>query len=130
MRRVYAERHERIVQVLTRDFDGCLTPLPSTGGLHLAALFPRRPGAPDRAVAERAAAQGVAVFPLSYHFVDTPPRPGLLFGYGAIPSDRIEEGLRRLRVCLEPAAELSAAPPAPRDPERAQPAARARPRGR
>jgi GntR family transcriptional regulator/MocR family aminotransferase len=100
MRRVYSERHERIVRALERDFCGCLTPLPSTGGLHLAALLDERHSASDQDIVERAAAQGVAVFPLAYHYAATPPRQGLMFGYGAIPTDRIEPGLRRLRACL------------------------------
>jgi GntR family transcriptional regulator/MocR family aminotransferase len=104
MRRIYSERHERIVRVLERDFRGCLTPLPSTGGLHLSALLDERYGASDQEIVERAATQGVAVFPLAYHYVATPPRRGLMFGYGAISSDRIEPGLRRLRGCVEPSA--------------------------
>jgi GntR family transcriptional regulator/MocR family aminotransferase len=100
MRRVYSERHERIMPALERDFRGCLTPLPSTGGLHLAALLDERSSASDQEIVARAAAQGVAVFPLAYHYVTTPPRQGLMFGYGAIPTDRIEPGLRRLRACF------------------------------
>jgi GntR family transcriptional regulator/MocR family aminotransferase len=101
MRRVYGERQERILGVLARDFGGTLTPLQSTGGLHLAVLFEKRRGSTtDLAVAERARAAGVAVFPLSYHHLTTRPRPGLLLGYGAIPGNRIEAGLRRLHRCL------------------------------
>jgi len=33
--------------------------------------------------------------------IDTPMRGGLLFGYGAIASDKIQEGLRRLRGCFD-----------------------------
>jgi hypothetical protein len=33
--------------------------------------------------------------------VTAPPQPGLLLGFGAIPTHRIEEGLRRLRRCLD-----------------------------
>jgi GntR family transcriptional regulator/MocR family aminotransferase len=40
------------------------------------------------------------VLPLSYHYQTRAAQPGLLLGYGAIASDQIEEGLRRLRVCL------------------------------
>jgi GntR family transcriptional regulator/MocR family aminotransferase len=100
MRRVYAERHERIMHTLEHDFRGYLTPLPSAGGLHLAAWLRGGRRGSDRAVSERAAAQGVALLPLVRNFADARPRPGLLFGYGAIPTDRIEEGLRRLRRCL------------------------------
>lgn len=100
MRRVYAERHERIRDVLTRTFEGRLTPLPSVGGLHLAAFLEGRGRAKDYDIAERARSVGVALFPLSPHYFSMRPRQGLLFGYGAIATDRIEEGLRRLRGCL------------------------------
>jgi GntR family transcriptional regulator/MocR family aminotransferase len=100
MRRIYSERHERIVRALERDFRGYLTPLPSTGGLHLASLFDERYGASDQEIVARAAARGVAVFPLAYHYVTTPPRQGRMFRYGAIPTDRIAPGPRRLRGCL------------------------------
>lgn len=100
MRRTYGERHDRILSVLARDFAGRLTPLPATGGLHLTALLPERRGSHDHAIAERALTAGVAVLPLSYHYVSSRPRPGLMLGYGAIASHRIDEGLRRLRACL------------------------------
>jgi len=32
--------------------------------------------------------------------VDRPTRPGVVVGYGAIPTDRLDEGLRRLRGCF------------------------------
>jgi GntR family transcriptional regulator / MocR family aminotransferase len=100
MRRVYAERHERIMRILDRDFSGLLTPLPSTGGLHLTTLIPGRDPSSDLLVASRAHTAGVAILPLSYHYSGTRSRAGLLLGYGAIASDHLEEGLRRLRSCL------------------------------
>ena len=100
MRRVYEERHERVRAILDCTFRDRLTPLPSVGGLHLAALLDRDGDARDHAIAEKARAAGVAVLSLSYHYVSMPPRPGLLIGYGAIATDRIEEGLRLLRRCL------------------------------
>lgn len=100
MRRVYGERHDRIVEFLARDFAGVLTPLPCHGGLHLAALLSEGYGTDDHVVAECALARGVAIFPLSYHYVSAPPRHGFLFGYGAIAADHIEEGLHELKSCL------------------------------
>lgn len=100
MRRVYAERHQRIVSLLAREFGGILKPLPSAGGLHLAALLERQEGPTDLAVAGRAAAEGVAIYPLSTHYAAPRPRQGFLFGYGAIALERIPEGLARLRRCL------------------------------
>ncbi|MFW6079267.1 MAG: PLP-dependent aminotransferase family protein, partial [Gemmatimonadota bacterium] len=100
MRRVYAERHERIVHLLERDLGEYLAPLPAAGGLHLAAFMRGRDAPDDHAVAERARADGVVIFPLSYHYVDVEPRGGFLFGYGAIASEQIEDGLRRVRRAL------------------------------
>lgn len=100
MRRVYEDRHERVVDILSTEFEGILTPLPSTGGLHLAALLANPDGRPDRSIAEAAQSAGVAVLPLSYHHLDPPRRNGLLLGCGAIATDDIDEGLRRLLRCL------------------------------
>jgi GntR family transcriptional regulator/MocR family aminotransferase len=100
MRRVYAERHERLREVLAAELGGRLTPLPSASGLHLAA-YVRGVSAPvDHAIARRASTVGVSVFPFSRHFVTARPKAGLLLGYGAIPLERIAEGLRRLRGCF------------------------------
>jgi GntR family transcriptional regulator/MocR family aminotransferase len=96
MRRVYAERHDLIVRLLERDCEGRLTPLPSAGGLHLTARLPEGHGITDEQVAERAAAAGVSVLPLSARHLDEPRLQGLLLGYGAIEADRIAEGLKRL----------------------------------
>jgi hypothetical protein len=43
----------------------------------------------------------VELLPLSLYAVDTPPQPGLIIAYGAIPTDRIGEGLGRLRRCFD-----------------------------
>ena len=43
---------------------------------------------------------GVAVQELSRFGVDAPGPPGLVLGYGAIPTARIEDGLQRLRSCF------------------------------
>jgi GntR family transcriptional regulator/MocR family aminotransferase len=100
MRRVYSERHELVQEILRRHFPDRLTPLPTVGGLHLTALLRGRRGAVDLAIAENAWTLGVAIMPLSYHYLSTRRRPGFLIGYGAIATDRIEEGLRRFRHCL------------------------------
>ncbi len=100
MRGVYAARHELIRELLANEFAGVLKAVPSASGLHLATFLTGRGAARDQLISERASALGVSVFPLSYHYVSTRPRAGLLFGYGAIPVDRIAEGLRRLRRCF------------------------------
>lgn len=100
MRRVYAERHERILEILDRDLAEQLSPVPSAGGLHLSALFREGDASADLDVVDRARSRGVALLPLSPRFVSAPARPGLVIGYGAISVERIEEGLRHVRECL------------------------------
>lgn len=96
MRRIYREQHERIVQRLERDLAGRLTLVPSPGGLHLSAFLKGAQAGEDQAVADRLATRGVALFALTRHYHDAPPRPGFIFGYGAIETGRIDEGLALL----------------------------------
>jgi hypothetical protein len=42
----------------------------------------------------------VAFHPLALYAMVAAPSAGLVLGYGAIPTDRIEAGLERLHRCL------------------------------
>ncbi|HEX3249948.1 MAG TPA: PLP-dependent aminotransferase family protein [Pyrinomonadaceae bacterium] len=100
VRRVYTERHERVVQILKKDFADHLEVIPAVAGLHIAAMA--RSASVDQIsdVALRAAEVGVLVQRLA-KFAINAPHPGLLFGYGAIPTSRIPEGLSLLRSCFD-----------------------------
>jgi GntR family transcriptional regulator/MocR family aminotransferase len=100
MRRIYEARHRLIARVITRDFHGELELVPSAAGLHLCALAPTSSVARVRAVVERARELGVECQPLSTYATGDRPRAGIVLGYGAIATERIEEGLRRLRVAF------------------------------
>ncbi len=103
MRVAYQARHRRITDVLGRDFAGVLEPIPSAAGLHLSAIYRAGTAADTLSAARRAEGVGVLVSTLSEFTAEVAP-PGLVLGYGAIPLDRIDEGLRRLGACLhEPA---------------------------
>jgi GntR family transcriptional regulator/MocR family aminotransferase len=106
MRRDYQARHQRIAATLQRRFADWLLPLPSLAGMHLCALFHRGGRALEREVARRANEAGIGLTRLSPLCTGTGPgaRAGLLLGYGAIPLERIDEGLRRLRACVAAAA--------------------------
>jgi GntR family transcriptional regulator/MocR family aminotransferase len=101
--RVYAARHARIAASLRDDFADLLVPVPSKAGLHLCART--KPGTPPDllgAVRARARELGVAVETLADYSAgespkDESPQCGLVLGYGAIPEERIPEGLRLLR---------------------------------
>ncbi|MDT0352510.1 MocR-like pyridoxine biosynthesis transcription factor PdxR [Pseudonocardia charpentierae] len=99
MRAVYATRHHLIRSRLARSFAGRLDAIPSVAGLHIAAYLPT--GTDDMDVAVRAFAAGVVLQPLSRYRQAVSTSPGLILGYGAIPTERIEEGLRRLGRVLD-----------------------------
>lgn len=101
MQRIYGERRELIRTTVARDFPGRLTIVPSSAGLHVAAVADRATAAEMTVVAERALAAGVAVQELSRFHVDVPGRPGLLLGYGGIATERIAPGLARLREVFD-----------------------------
>jgi GntR family transcriptional regulator / MocR family aminotransferase len=99
--RIYAERHDLVKNVLSREFSDHLAVVPSAAGLHVTALA--RSASVDQisALVRRASECGVAVQALPRFAVSVPARAGLVIGYGAIATDRIHEGLRRLRRCLD-----------------------------
>ncbi len=97
--RVYAARHRRILTILRRDFTAWLDPLPSAAGLHLCARLTT--AVEPHQVLTHAAELGVGVESVTgYHANDVPHHPGLVLGYGAIPLDRIDEGLSRLATAF------------------------------
>ena len=102
VRRVYTARHELVTKILTRDFSSLLEVLPSAAGLHVATVARSASVEQISDIAVRAADLGVQVQRLAKFAFDISPRAGLLFGYGAIPTSQIPEGLSLLRSCFEP----------------------------
>jgi GntR family transcriptional regulator / MocR family aminotransferase len=97
MRRVYQERHQLVLDLLTDRFSDLVKLVPSSTGLHVTATVPGVTPAELEAVLARAWEDGVGVLPLSLWDAGPPSQPGFALGYGAIGTDRIEEGLARLR---------------------------------
>jgi GntR family transcriptional regulator/MocR family aminotransferase len=87
--------------VLADRFTDRVKLIPSSIGLHVTAMVPGVTQAELTAVLERAWAAGVGVMALSRWDAGPLSQPGLVLGYGAIPTARIEEGLRRLRRCFD-----------------------------
>jgi GntR family transcriptional regulator/MocR family aminotransferase len=98
--RVYQERHKTLVETIGKDLDDRLELIPSTTGLHVAALARVHSVEQIEAVVSRAADADVAIQKLSTLAISLSPRAGLLLGYGAIVREHIPEGLRRLRRCF------------------------------
>jgi GntR family transcriptional regulator/MocR family aminotransferase len=87
-------------ETVVRELADHLEVIPSVAGLHIAAVARSSSTDQMNVVVRRAADAGVAVQELSAFGVDSPGPPGLLLGYGAIPTARIEDGLRRLSSCF------------------------------
>ncbi|GAA0916280.1 MocR-like pyridoxine biosynthesis transcription factor PdxR [Virgisporangium aurantiacum] len=99
--REYRKRRDRITASLAGPLSPWLSLIPSAAGLHLSAFF-RHPDRIDvgRLLA-RADTAGVALWGFPWTPTTGPgSRPGLMFGFGAIATDRVDEGLRRLHRCL------------------------------
>jgi GntR family transcriptional regulator/MocR family aminotransferase len=98
---VYRVRHEMVTRTLASTFGDHLELVPSSAGLHVAAVT-RTASAEELAiVARRASEAGVEVQQLASFAMGPRNRPGLALGYGAIQTARIEEGLERLRECFD-----------------------------
>jgi GntR family transcriptional regulator/MocR family aminotransferase len=100
MREVYRARHEIVTQILSRNYADQLELVPSIAGLHVAALARTASAGEISAAVRRAAEAGVEIQDLSTFTVSRSVRPGIVLGYGAIPTAKIQEGLRRLRQCF------------------------------
>ena len=94
----YQTRHDRIAKTLRTSFSDILEPVPAAAGLHMAAYFVD--DRDDIDVRRRVREKGVGLYALTPFRHSGPGRTGLVIGYGAIPSARIDEGLRRLRACV------------------------------
>jgi GntR family transcriptional regulator / MocR family aminotransferase len=99
---IYRQRHKMLTDVVSRNFADHLELVPSTTGLHLAAIARRLSADQITAVARQAAERGVALQTLSsFAFAATKSsQAGILLGYGAIQRTQIEEGLHTLRTCF------------------------------
>jgi len=101
MREVYEQRHRSMIVGLNRMFRDELQIVPSSVGLHVAALA--RTTSPERIeiLVKRASERGVECTPLSLYAAAETQLAGLVLGYGAIESDRIDEGLAVLRKVFD-----------------------------
>jgi len=98
MRRLYKERRELILSLLTADLSQWLTPIPSCYGLHVAAEARSRFDM-DR-VSETLLREQVKVHALSRYYLGAPAKAGLIFGYGAVDPAQIRQGFSALRRAL------------------------------
>lgn len=97
-RRLYAERLKTLQRILAEAFSDVLEPLPQDGGMHVvcelrAALTAR---CSDRQLCNRAAEAGLALTPLSPHYVGSRARQGLLLGFTGAEEEAMRHAAKRL----------------------------------
>ncbi|HET9622498.1 MAG TPA: PLP-dependent aminotransferase family protein [Kofleriaceae bacterium] len=99
MRELYAERRRALVRAIERELGDGVRIVGDRAGMHVVVMLAA--GTDDRALAERAAARGLSVLPLSSCYAR--PRgaaPGLLLGYGTVRASEIPEAVRRLAALV------------------------------
>jgi GntR family transcriptional regulator/MocR family aminotransferase len=99
--RAYATRHAKIVEASRLGFGGRLRVVPSVAGLHVTAEVAPGVSLDVDQFVRRAEARGVVVNTLADFSAEASPRAGLVLGYGAIPTENVDEGLRRLAIAAE-----------------------------
>jgi GntR family transcriptional regulator/MocR family aminotransferase len=98
--RAYGVRRASIVETIEQDLGEWLALAPSSAGLHVCTWLRSGDLAVVDAVIDRAREDGIAVEPLAAYCNERPAQAGFVFGYGAIPSDRVQEGLSRFGAAL------------------------------
>ncbi|RQO45127.1 DNA-binding protein [Variovorax sp. KBW07] len=94
----YAARRARIIRRFADDLSPWFELVPATAGIHLAALCRRPLDVPQ--LISLARRVDVGLYPLDAFFHFSPPRAGLMLGYGAIDEADIDPSLDRVRDVL------------------------------
>jgi GntR family transcriptional regulator / MocR family aminotransferase len=101
-RRIYRARRDAVITALRRWLPRA-TPSGVSAGQNVLVTLPA--GADEQAVVKRALASGVRVYPLA----DYRPRParsdnpGVVLGYGSVPADKVDRGVRLLARAVDEA---------------------------
>jgi len=98
MRQLYRERRKALVERLKSRFGNMLEVRGAAAGMHLAATLPAEYD--DVAIAERAADQGLWLWPLSASYVTKNARKGFVLGYGNVAAQAIPGAVERLRAAI------------------------------
>jgi GntR family transcriptional regulator/MocR family aminotransferase len=94
MRPIYRRRRDALLAALARHLPE-LRPVGASAGMHVLAWLP--PNADEARIVDEAARLGVGVYGLTPYRIGGPDGPAaLIFGYGTVMEDAIEEGTRLL----------------------------------
>ncbi len=93
-RKVYARRYRALRTAVSSLPDSGFTPLPGQAGLHMTLLAPDEPD--DGELDVRSTRQGLQLSSLRRTYQHSPPRAGLVLGFGAIPTPDIPDAIKLL----------------------------------
>jgi GntR family transcriptional regulator/MocR family aminotransferase len=94
--REYANRHAQVAASLQHRLGRWLEVVPAAAGMHLAAESVCGRSLDTARLVLQADQRGVRIVALSAFSAGVATRPGIVIGYGAIPSSRIDDGMRQL----------------------------------
>ncbi|MGR6431727.1 MocR-like pyridoxine biosynthesis transcription factor PdxR [Rhizobium sp. PAMB 3174] len=101
MRRIYAKRQNRLLQILKSDFADIFEPPEFASGFYNLCYY-RDQSIDEDAVLNRCREANLGVEQLSYYHADRKsPRKALLVGFAASNEDEIDLGTRLLKRCIE-----------------------------
>jgi len=98
LRDVYKKRRDLVEAILRTDFPAELSPMQSHYGMHVAAFATQAKRL--QRVTSRLLESNVHLHTFERYFFGTPTSEGLVFGYGAVDLNGIEQGLKALRRAL------------------------------
>lgn len=99
MKRIYKQRREALVKSLKKQFPDCVI-LGHAAGMHLVVEIPRV--SIHQSLIEWIQHYGVQVYSVDhYSLVKNIHGNKMVLGYGSLPLEKIEEGVRRLREAIE-----------------------------
>lgn len=102
IRVAYSERRTALLGAIEREMPPWVALQPSDQGMHVVLWLP--PGLDDVQISEHARQEELVVRPISPMYSATPPRPGLMLGFGGFSIPQLEAAVRRLKAVLQVAA--------------------------
>jgi GntR family transcriptional regulator / MocR family aminotransferase len=97
MRPIYRGRRDALLAAIARHLPE-LRPVGASAGLHVLAWLP--PGDDEATILAAADAAGIGMSGIRSRWITRDGREGLVFGYGLIGEERIEEGVGRLAAVM------------------------------
>jgi len=95
-----AARRRALLKALDKAFGDTVSVQGENAGLHVLLWFRDRPASQIDDIVQRAAGKGIGVYSIAPYYSGTPPRAGLLLGYGSLDEVEVVAGINALAQAL------------------------------